>query len=452
MIPNGQLGGHLGNGVTCGFRRESRRTRHARVDFDGDDVFVLVRRNRELDVASPRKISDAAHHLDGHVTHALERGVAQRHGWSYGNAVPGVNAHRIEILDGAHDGHVVVGITEQFEFKFLPTQKGLVNHDLVDGTQVQAALQLVFKGLFVVDHRRTSTAKRVGSSDAKGVAKFLGHLFAFKEALGRGLWRHRHVDFAHQLAKSLSVFRDVDGLRVHTNHAHVVLLPNAHLFALNGEVQRCLTAHCWKHRIDVGVLFENGDDRLGLEWLEVNVVRDDRIGHDGRGVGIDQGDFDALFLKAARSLASRVVKFARLSNDNRSASNDEDRLDAVVFGHFFFIRAPFPCSGPGIRARERVPKLWDGAKLHEVKPPGGTFKTPRFPQVTHDPTFVLCPRIPTLAQRHHGPTPDGRGKDSGTSLTRTFAKWWWPFTGLVGRWRKWQTTSLFTAKALPCFR
>ena len=43
--------------------------------------------------------------------------------------------------------------------------------------------------------------------------------------------------------------------------------------------------------------------------------------------------------EAARRLASGVVEFTGLSNDNWSTSNDEDRLDAVVFGHFFFIRA-----------------------------------------------------------------------------------------------------------------
>ena len=359
VVPNGQLGRHLRDGVPRRFGRQRRRARHPRVDFNRNDVLVLVGRHRELDVATSGEVSDAAHHLDGHVPHALERGVTQGHGRRHRDAVPRVDAHRVKVLDGADKGHVVVGIAKKLKLKFLPAQQRLVDHHLVNRAQVEAPLQLVLEGIFVVHHSRAGTPQGGGRADAQGVTKLLRHLLAFQEALGRGLRCHGDINLSHEFAEGLPVLCDVDGLGIHPNHAHVVFFPNAHFLALNGEIQSRLPAHGGKHRIDVGVPFEDGHDGLRLERLEVDMVCDDRVGHDGRRVRIDEGDFDAFLLEAAGSVAPRVVEFTGLSNDNRSASDDEDRLDAVVFGHFFFIRVPFSLSESGIRARTRRPNVVD---------------------------------------------------------------------------------------------
>ena len=293
-----------------------------------------------MDIASPRKIANAAHHLDGHVAHALEGAVAQGHGWCHGDAVARMDAHRIKVLNRTHDGDIVIGVPKKLELEFFPTQEGLVDHDLVDGTQMKSACQLLLKGIFVVHHSCTSSAQRVGRPDAQWVPKLLGDFFPLQETLGRGLRRHGDVNLPHKLTECLAVLRDFNGLGVDPNHAHSMFFPNPHLLALDGEVQSRLPPHGGQHRINV-MLLEDFDNRLWLQGLQVHVVGHHRIGHDGRRIAVDERDFDALLPKASGSLASRIVEFTGLSNDNRSASNDEDRFDAVVFGHFFFIRAPF---------------------------------------------------------------------------------------------------------------
>ena len=339
VVADGQLRGDFGNRVARGLGRQRGRPAHARVDLDGDDVLLLIRRHRELHVAAAGKRPDGVHHVDGHVAHPLEGGVRQRHRRRHRDGVARVDAHRIEVLDGADDDHVVVGVAEQLELELLPPHQRLVDHHLVDRRDVQCAGQQLIELLRVVHHGRPRPTERERRPDAQRETELLRGLLALEEALRRGLRRHRHADFAHQLAEALAVLGDVDRVDVDPDHLHPILLPDAHLLAGDREVQRGLAAHRGQHRIDV-VQLEHLLDGGRLERLEVDVVRHDRVGHDGGGVRIDEGDLNALFAEGARRLGSRVIEFAGLSDDNGSAADDQDGLDARVFGHFFFAGRP----------------------------------------------------------------------------------------------------------------
>src|SRR5690606_27464773 len=105
---DGELAGDLGDGITRGLAGERAAAAHARVDLDGVDLLLLVGAHGELHVATTSEIADGAHHLDGLCAHALVGAVAEGHRGGHGDAVPGVDAHRIEVLDAADDHHVVV--------------------------------------------------------------------------------------------------------------------------------------------------------------------------------------------------------------------------------------------------------------------------------------------------------------------------------------------------------
>ena len=61
-----------------------------------------------------------------------------------------MNAHRIEILNRTDNGDVVVAIAQKFQLVLLPAHHRLVNHDLVDGAQVQAPGQGLIEISWVV--------------------------------------------------------------------------------------------------------------------------------------------------------------------------------------------------------------------------------------------------------------------------------------------------------------
>ena len=168
-----------------------------------------------------------------------------------------MDPHRVEILNGAHNGHIVVGVAQQFQLKLLPPQKCLVNHHFVDGAEVKTTLKFVLEGLFVIHHSGSCAAQSVRRTNAQRITELLCHFLALQKTLRCGLRCHRDINLAHQLSECFAILSDVDGFGVHTNHPHVVLLPNAHFFALDGQVEGSLSTHGRQHGINVGVLLEN---------------------------------------------------------------------------------------------------------------------------------------------------------------------------------------------------
>ena len=113
MIPNGQLRGDLSNRITCCLRCQCRWSWNARIDFNSNNVLLIIRTNRKLHIASTRKISDGTHHFDGHITHLLVGGITQSHCGRYCNTVPSMNTNGIKILNATYDGYIVIGIAKQ---------------------------------------------------------------------------------------------------------------------------------------------------------------------------------------------------------------------------------------------------------------------------------------------------------------------------------------------------
>jgi len=56
--------------------------------------------------------------------------------------------------------------------------------------------------------------------------------------------------------------------------------------------------------------------------------------NDGGGVGVDEDDAEALFLKGRQAWDAGIVEFAALADDDRAGADDEDRVDVGAFGHF----------------------------------------------------------------------------------------------------------------------
>jgi len=79
------------------------------------------------------KIANSPQHFNGLVTHVLVTTIAQRHGRSHRNRITSMNAHRVEILDGANNNYIVFIIAKQFELIFFPAQHGLLYQYFVGG-------------------------------------------------------------------------------------------------------------------------------------------------------------------------------------------------------------------------------------------------------------------------------------------------------------------------------
>src|SRR5260221_3459396 len=140
VVAKSELCGNLRDRETGGFRRERRRSRHARIHLDHGHSAVR-RVHGELDVRSAGLDADLADDLARRVAHPLVFLVAEREDRRDGDAVAGVHAHRIDVLDRADDDEVVGSVAHHLELEFLPADHRFLDEDVVDRAELDAALR-----------------------------------------------------------------------------------------------------------------------------------------------------------------------------------------------------------------------------------------------------------------------------------------------------------------------
>ena len=121
--------------------------------------------DRELDVGSAGLDADAADDPPAEVAHALVFLVGERQRRRDGDAVAGVHAHRIDVLDRADDDEVVGAVAHHLELEFLPADDRFFEQDLVDRAQIDAAARQLAELLDVVGDAAADAAERERRAD-----------------------------------------------------------------------------------------------------------------------------------------------------------------------------------------------------------------------------------------------------------------------------------------------
>jgi len=145
------------------------------------------------------------------------------------------------------------------------------------------------------------------------------------------LWRFK-ADAVHCLAKQLAVLRHVDGLGAGADQFDAVALQYAFAFEGQRGVERGLSAHRRQQRIGLFLLDDLGD-KIGRDRFDIGRIGKVGIGHDGRGIGIDQDDPIALVFQRLAGLGAGIVEFARLADHDRAGADDQNRFDVCAFRH-----------------------------------------------------------------------------------------------------------------------
>ena len=134
------------------------------------------------------------------------------------------------------------------------------------------------------------------------------------------------------LFELLAVLTGANRVDRRADQLDVKTLKNAHFGQRDGRVQRRLATQRGKQRVGALLLDDRGHDLRG-DRLDVGGVGDARVGHDGRRVGVNEDDAQALLLEHAARLRARIVELARLADDNGARSDDEDGRQIVPAGH-----------------------------------------------------------------------------------------------------------------------
>ena len=177
----------------------------------------------------------------------MEFAVGQGLGGSHGNAVAGMDAHGVEVLDGADDDTVVGMIAHDLHLVLLPAKKGLLDQNLRRGGGVEAGSGKLFKLFAVVGHTTSGAPQSEGGSDNEGkVADFRSS----SPGLFHGVCGNRacafEADFGHAFLEELAILAFADGFDLGPDQLDLMTLEGTRLVQCHGGVEGGLTAQGWQ--------------------------------------------------------------------------------------------------------------------------------------------------------------------------------------------------------------
>ena len=266
---------------------QRRGARDARVHLDHHHAPIRGV-DRELHVGAAGIDADLAQARDRGVAHPLVFLVGQRQRRGDGDGIAGVHAHRIDVLDGADDDAVVRAVADHLHLEFLPAEHAFLDQHLVGRRGVEAAGDDLLEFLAVVGDAAAGAAEREARPDDRRQAD-LG------ERLARLVQRCARWRFSGSRCRSRPSRRGISAgprrgrsprpARRSARRRSRSSTPCGR--ELHRGVQRGLAAHGRQQRVRLLARDDLLDD-LRRDRLDIGGIRQIRIGHDRRRVGVDQ--------------------------------------------------------------------------------------------------------------------------------------------------------------------
>ena len=140
------------------------------------------------------------------------------------------------------------------------------------------------------------------------------------------------ADVFHGVPEELAIFGHVDRFARSRDELDAVFLEHALPHQIEGAVEGRLAAHGRQQRARAFLRDDLGD-RAPVDRLDVDRVRARGVGHDRRGIRVDEDDSVTLLLERLARLGTRVIELARLADDDRTGTDDQDTFEIVTTRH-----------------------------------------------------------------------------------------------------------------------
>ncbi len=141
--------------------------------------------------------------------------------------------------------------------------------------------------------------------------------------------RHRLADLLHGFLEHETVLGLLNGQGGGTDEPHIVALQEAGLIQCHSEVQTGLSAQCRQYGIRLFLLDELLHHLYG-QGLDIYMVGNVLICHDGGRIGIQQNHLYALLLQGATGLCTCIIKLCCLADDDRSGTDHQHLLYTLI--------------------------------------------------------------------------------------------------------------------------
>jgi hypothetical protein len=293
------LGSGISQRISGGFGGQSRRSRETGVDLN-DTVVEAIGLESVLDVtlANNTKMTDD---LDGSASEHVVLLITQGLTGGNDNGVTGVNTERIKVLHVAHGDTVVVGVTDDLIFNFLPALERLLDEDL--GREGKRSSGHVAELLLVVGETGTQTTQGIGSSDNDGVSDGVSGLESLLNSADSNRLGNGDVNLIQSPGEEVTILTQFQSSDAGTEDLDTVLFKEAKTFHLNTEVESSLATERQENAIGLLLLDDIGDI-LGGDGEVVDLVSQTVVGLDGSDVGVDEHRRNAGLFKGLESLSA----------------------------------------------------------------------------------------------------------------------------------------------------
>src|SRR5262249_7464075 len=149
-----------------------------------------------------------------------------------GNAVARVHAHRVDVLDRADDDEVVRDVAHHLQLEFLPANDRFLDQDLVDGAELEAALDQVAElGAALGDAAADAAERERRADDERELDALLAEVAHERprllDRLDDAAVRHVEADLSHRVLEELTILGDLDGLNLRADQLDAVLVEDA---------------------------------------------------------------------------------------------------------------------------------------------------------------------------------------------------------------------------------
>ena len=125
----------------------------------------------------------------------------------------------------------------------------------------------------------------------------------------------------HCILEHLAVFCLINSFRFCTKQAYVVAFKEARFSQLHTKSQTSLSAKRRKNAVRF-FLFDDSLNSFYSQRLNINMVCHAVVSHQSRRVRVYKNNLKSLLLQSLTSLASRIIKFRSLTNNNRTRTDN----------------------------------------------------------------------------------------------------------------------------------
>ena len=316
---------------------KSRGTGHTGI-YLNDTVFKARRMQRKLYVAAAgnlQLINDVQCRCTQHLIFLVGKCL----GRSHNDGVTGVHADRIQVFHVADGDAVSCSVAHHFVLDFLPAGDAALHQNLPHSRKTETVLKNLAELCRIMCNTAAGAAQRVGRTQNNREADLFCEFYTVFHVLNDIGGCDRLADLLHGFLEHLAVLCLFNGQSRCSEELYAVSFQKSGFCKLHAKVQSGLSAQCREDGVRL-LLLNNLLQDLGGQRLNVDLIRNVLIGHNGRGVGVYKAYLHALFLQRAARLCTRIVELRRLSDDNRAGANHHYLFYIFSFRHDY--KASFP--------------------------------------------------------------------------------------------------------------